>query len=85
MAAIEAQACGKAVVCSNNGGLPEVITEQSGRLFPMGDVDALTDRLRELHDDRALHTRLTAQAVNNARRFAWETITSDLDSVYSRG
>ena len=83
MAAIEAQACGKAVICSNNGGLPEVIPADSGMLFQMGEVAGLTANLRSLMDSRKLHQRLTSAAVPNARRFAWETIATDLEEVYS--
>jgi glycosyltransferase involved in cell wall biosynthesis len=82
MAAIEAQACGRPVVCSNDGGLPEVVQRTSGLLFRSGDIDDLVQQLRTLMDDPGLHQRFAAAAVTNARRFAWETITSDLDQVY---
>ncbi len=82
MAAIEAQACGRPVVCSNDGGLPEVVDRSSGLLFRTGDVDDLAHQLRLLMDDPALRKRFSLAAVINARRFAWETITSDLEQVY---
>lgn len=83
MAAIEAQACGRPVLCSNHGGLPEVVNPSSGLLFRSGDVDDLAQQLRLLMDDPSLRERFAAAAVDNARRFAWETITSDLQTVYS--
>jgi glycosyltransferase involved in cell wall biosynthesis len=82
MAAIEAQACGRPVVCSNHGGLPEVVHRSSGLLFRTGDLDDLVNQLRTLMDDPGLQQRFAEAAVPNARRFAWETITSDLDQVY---
>ena len=82
MAAIEAQACGKPVVCSNNGGLPEVISTESGLLFDAGDTASLAKRLRQLMDDPALHARLSQSAVHNARRFAWDSIATRLDNLY---
>ena len=82
MAAIEAQACGRPVVCSNHGGLPEVITQSSGLLFRSGDVDDLVHQLRILMDNPGLRQRFAAAAVTNAQRFAWETITSNLHEVY---
>lgn len=84
MSAIEAQACGRPVVCSNHGGLPEVVPQSSGLLFRSGDVDDLARQLRTLMDDPAMHQRFAAAAVTNAQRFAWETITSDLQQVYSQ-
>ena len=84
MAAIEAQACGRPVVCSNHGGLPEVINQFSGLLFPTGDVDALAQQLRTLLDDPGLRERFQHAAVTNAKRFAWETVTAQLQGIYER-
>ncbi len=82
MAAIEAQACGRPVVCSNHGGLPEVISESSGLLFRPGDSEDLTAKLRSLMLDRSMAARFSQAATGNAQRFAWESITSDLYRVY---
>jgi glycosyltransferase involved in cell wall biosynthesis len=83
MAAIEAQACGRPVVCSNHGGLPEVVRTSSGLLFESGNLDDLTQQLRTMMDDNALRHQFSEAAVTNARRFAWETITQELGEVYS--
>ena len=45
MAAIEAQACGRPVVCSNHGGLPEVVD-------PSQVIEVIDHRLPELPDRR---------------------------------
>src|SRR5262249_40185267 len=46
MAAIEAMALGRPVVHSDVGGAAEMITPgKTGFLFPVGDTDALVDRL----------------------------------------
>jgi len=41
LAALEAMASGVPVVTSNVGGLPELVTAGSGRLCPMGDLEAM--------------------------------------------
>lgn len=84
MAAIEAQACGKPVVCSNHGGLPEVISSSSGLLFQVGNADDLAQQLRTLMDDSGLRRRFSEAAEGNAKRFAWETITDELYQVYQQ-
>ena len=82
MAAIEAQACGRPVVCSNQGGLPEVVNSSSGLLFHPGDVESLAQQLRILLDNPEMRRTFSVSAVTNARRFAWETITAQLQEVY---
>ena len=82
MAAIEAQACGRPVVCSNHGGLPEVVDRSSGLLFRSGDLDDLTEQIRVLMDNSAMRQQFSEAAVANARRFAWESITKELGDVY---
>jgi len=84
MAAIEAQACGKPVVCSNHGGLPEVISPKSGLLFAPGDAVSLSQNLRLIMDDVSLRQRLSQAAVRNAERFAWEHIVARLDHLYRK-
>lgn len=50
--AVEASACGTAVLASDVGGTPEIVQDGStGRLLPPGDVDAWSAALRELLDD----------------------------------
>jgi glycosyltransferase involved in cell wall biosynthesis len=84
MAAIEAQACGKPVVCSNHGGLPEVISPSSGLLFQVDDSEHLAQRLRTLMDDAGLRRRFSEAAEVNAKRFAWEAIADELYRVYQQ-
>jgi glycosyltransferase involved in cell wall biosynthesis len=82
MAALEAQACGKPVVCSRHGGLPEVISEKSGVLFPIGDAGALADSLCRLFDDTDLYGSRAESARENALRFAWPKIVEELEEIY---
>ena len=82
MAAAEAQACGKPVVCTRHGGLVEVISERSGRYFAPGDAAELAGKLEELLTDRAMYQELACEARRNAMRFAWPVIVDRLDRIY---
>jgi glycosyltransferase involved in cell wall biosynthesis len=82
MAALEAQACGKPVVCSNHGGLPEIIPQTSGLFFPVGNAEALADCLSQLFQDVELYRSKTEAARPNALRFAWPRIIDDLENAY---
>jgi phosphatidylinositol alpha-1,6-mannosyltransferase len=58
----EANACGKAVVGTRTGGIPDAILDGvTGLLVPPEDVDALAEALLALLGDRALAERLGRQ------------------------
>ena len=69
MAALEAQACGKPVICSNQGGLPEVVSPKSGLFFPVGDAEKLADSLRKLLLDENLYNSKAEASRLNALAF----------------
>jgi glycosyltransferase involved in cell wall biosynthesis len=81
MAALEAQACGKPVVCSNHGGLPEVISPKSGLFFPVGNAERLAESLRQLLEDDDLYRSKTEASRPNALRFAWPQIVECLAHI----
>lgn len=85
MAAIEAQACGKPVVCSRQGGLPEVIPETSGIHFPVGDSVALATTLERVLTNQFLYDLLSKAARENAMRFSWDAVVRELEQVCSEG
>lgn len=59
----EAMASGSAVIASDVGGLPEILThEETGLLVPPGDAKALADALGRLAADRSLALRFGAAA-----------------------
>ncbi len=50
---IEAMACGKPIIATNVGGIPEVVKDGvSGILVPPKDIEALQDAIVELLDDK---------------------------------
>ncbi len=65
---LEAMACGTPIVATNVGGIPEIITDDTGLLVPAGDIHALKDKL-----DEALHRDWDHDAINrHAQQFSWE-------------
>ena len=59
---VEAMACGKPIIASEVGGIPDMIGEESGILVPAGDTLALTDAMLRLAQDEGLRKRMGAAA-----------------------
>lgn len=71
---IEAMAAGRAIVCSNQGGMPELIRhEENGLLAATGDPASFVAQIERLLDDRALRDRL-----GTAARRTVETSLTDM-------
>lgn len=63
LAVVEAGAAGKPVVAFNTTSTPEVIADgETGFLVEPGDLDAFTDCVRKLVEDRALRHRMSKAA-----------------------
>lgn len=57
---IEAFACGKSVVVTNAGALPEIVNNERGLMVPVGDEQALLDALMSMLD---LHQEYDSEAL----------------------
>ena len=58
-ALLEAMACGRAVVCTRVGGIPDAITDGvNGRLAPADKIEGLSNAIDELMMDADLLMRL---------------------------
>ena len=80
---VEAMAAEVPVVATAAGGPLELIESGiTGLLVTPGDVDALADALRKLHDDPALRQSLAAAAAATVARFDAETIARQIQDVY---
>jgi glycosyltransferase involved in cell wall biosynthesis len=69
--ALEAMACGAAVVSTRNGGTEDFVTDgESGRLVSPADPDALAGAVIELLADRPMRLRLAENGVRRARELS---------------
>ncbi len=63
LAPLEAMACNVPVVCSDIGGLPELVDGSgAGYLCPVGDIDAFSESCIQILTDHELHARMSQQA-----------------------
>ena len=66
---LEALACGKPVVATAVGGIPEQIRDGiTGFLTPPGDANAMAQRIIQLLDNDELRLKMGEQAVEDAKR-----------------
>ncbi|MGZ5435064.1 MAG: glycosyltransferase [Pyrinomonadaceae bacterium] len=59
---VEAMACGKPVIASDVGGIPDMIGEDAGILVPAGDSQALADAMVRLAKDSELRDQMGSAA-----------------------
>jgi len=72
---LEAFACGLAVVSSNAGGIPAIVTHgETGLLSEMEDWKGLAENVIRLLRDPELARRLTENAHQQSREYRWEKI-----------
>lgn len=68
LVALEAMSAGRPVIASRDGGHPEVLGND-GLLYPLGDTDALRDRIRQLQEHPETRQELARRGVERAREF----------------
>ena len=83
--AVEAMACGVALVATTGGALPEVVGQdgQTGLLVPADDPGALAAAIARLLDDPALRARLGAAGRQRVmHRFTWQVTAAGTAACY---
>ncbi len=69
--ALEAMACGRAVVCSNTSALPEVV-DGAAILFDPYALDEIVRAMADLLLDAELRTRMERLGLQRAAHFSWQ-------------
>jgi glycosyltransferase involved in cell wall biosynthesis len=81
---IEAFACGLAVVSSNAGGIPHLVTEgETGLLSPCGDYEALAANVIRLLEDQRLAAELISRARAACRQYTWTATRGSWLKIYT--
>ena len=68
---LEAMACGLPAIASDATGGADVLNEASGRVLPVGDLDALVDALRWFDKNRSCIPDMGCAARKRAEAFTW--------------
>jgi N-acetyl-alpha-D-glucosaminyl L-malate synthase BshA len=85
VAALEALSCGVPVVAYRVGGIPEVVTEEAGRLIEPYNLDAMAERTLELLTSPGLRDELgTAARARAESRFQRDAAIDRYENHYRR-
>jgi glycosyltransferase involved in cell wall biosynthesis len=80
---LEAFASGCAVVSTNAGGVPAILTDgKHGLLVQCGEHEAAAERVLRLLADPALTARLTAAARESCTEYQWQVVRSRWLALY---
>jgi len=80
MTVLEAMACGKPVITSDRGGLPEVVGN-AGFALPLKNY-LFADRILELIENFRLRERYSRRAIERAKKFEWKNIAEKTIELY---
>jgi len=82
----ESMACGTPTICSDVGGMPEIVEDGvTGYVVPPNDPATLGRRIAELAGDASLCRRLGRQARERAlERFTWPAIARRVVAAYAQ-
>jgi sugar transferase (PEP-CTERM/EpsH1 system associated) len=82
---LEAMATQLPVIATATGGNPEVIVDStSGLLFPVRDVEKLSQHLVLLHDDVQVRNRLGAEALRRVKQhFSIDSMVQKYEELYA--
>lgn len=86
VAAVEASACGRPVVCSNVGGLKEVVIDgETGFLFKSQDVIDLKNKLKLLVENESLMRKFSSSGRQFVlENYNWEDNAKHMYDIYSK-
>ena len=80
---IEAQTFGVPAIASDIPVLREVAGE-GALFFPVGDANALAERIDALAHDPASQRILARAALDNAARFSWDRAAGEVEAIFAR-
>lgn len=78
---LEAMSCGLPTIASESSGGRGVLTPESGRVLPTGDVDALVDSLRWFSSHREALPAMSLAARRTAERYTWANYRDTLSKT----
>jgi len=80
MTVLEAMACGRAIIVSNRGGMPELVKD-GGSILPLNSKLFVAEIIK-LFEDYRLRERYSRRAIKIAEKFSWEEVSKRTLELY---
>ncbi len=85
MTILEAMACGRPVIGSNVGGIPEVVKHGvNGFIIDPLDVEGLYRYISILLEDHAKYDFFRSEALKTSKKYSWDVIAKNFVEVYEK-
>ena len=85
LSVLEAFACGLAIVTTDAGGIPDMVTHGSTALMvARGDYEAMANAATRLLDQQDFAEKMIAAGREECRKYLWKTVRDEWLSVYGR-
>ena len=80
--ALEALACGTKVVCSNKGGLPEIVSEV-GTIVNPKDIHQITSSMEEISLEDDSNNEYQKKAILRSKEYSWKLAAEEICNLIS--
>lgn len=85
LSALEAMAASSVVICTNAGGLPEIIEQgETGFMANVGDVKAMSEFAINILNDEKRMSAMKQAAYKKAQDFDIKKVVNQYENIYSR-
>ena len=78
--ALEALACGTKVVCSNKGGLPEIVSG-IGILVNPRDIIQITNSMKKISEEHGLFDEYKKKALLRSNEYSWKSAAQEIQNL----
>ncbi|MBU3713653.1 MAG: N-acetyl-alpha-D-glucosaminyl L-malate synthase BshA [Ferruginibacter sp.] len=85
LTALEAMAAEVPVICTNTGGLPEIIVDGlTGYMSNIGDIEDMSEKAFHILSCEDTHMRFRKHALEQAKKFDIQNIVPQYEALYAR-
>ena len=80
---VEAMGYGNAIICTNIGGLTEIVTQDiNGELFNPGDIECFKKKIIKLITNEGLLTKYACNNIEKCQEFSEEKMITKINDIY---